>query len=84
MPARLASGPARGLVPGKLLLSLDDVAFALSCGRTVVYELVQRGRLIAVGSGRARKVTASSVRQYVDGLVSAERRERVLPEARQQ
>jgi excisionase family DNA binding protein len=84
MPARVAPPNSRGLVPGKVLLTLDDAAFALSCGRTVVYELVQRGRLIAVGSGRGRKVTATSVRQYVDGLVSAVRRERVMPEVRQQ
>jgi len=79
--ARKDLGP-KGLTPGKALLSLEDAAYALSCGRTVVYELVQRGVLLAVGKGRSRRVTAASVRSYVDGLVQAERRERGIPEVR--
>lgn len=78
---RGAGPPAdRGLVPGRLWLSLDDAAFALSCGRTTLYLLVQQGKLLAVGSGRGRKITAESLRRYHEEAVAAVRRERAFPE----
>ncbi len=62
----------RGLAPGKALLTMGDAAYALACGRTRVYELVQRGEIVAVGKGKSRRVTAASVREYVAGLVAKE------------
>ena len=77
-----ASIAERGLLPGRLRLSLDDAAFALSCGRTTLYLLVQQGKLIAVGKGRGRKITAESLRCYHEKEVAAVRRERAIPEPR--
>lgn len=74
----------RGLLPGRLWLSLDDAAFALSCGRTTLYLLVQQGKLIAVGKGRGRKITAESIRRYHEEAVAAVRRERAIPEPRRE
>lgn len=70
------SGVGHGLLPGRLLISFRDACVALGCGRTRVWELVERGELVAVGKGRARRITAASVRDYVARETEAALRER--------
>lgn len=79
MTFRRAAPPAeRGLLPGKRWLTYDDVEFALGFGRTRVYELIQRGELLAVGTGKATRITAESVRKYAEALEVAAMKERGL------
>lgn len=59
-----------------LLLTYRGAAEALACGRTRVYELVERGGLLAVGKGKARRVTTESVSEFVRRLEEEERRAR--------
>lgn len=66
------------LFDGRRWLRLSEVAVALVCGRTRVYELVQRGHLLAVGEGRSRRVTAESLIRYAEGVEAEARRERGL------
>ena len=67
-----------GVLPGRLLLPYGDAAFALGCGRTRIYELVERGDLLAVGKGKGRRISAESVREFVRRLEAEERRARGL------
>ena len=77
MPARVsASAVSRGLLPGRRWLTYDDAAFALGYGRTRIYELVQRGDLLAVGEGKARRITSESIRVYAQRVEDAARKER--------
>ena len=68
----------RGLAPGKALLTFEDAAYALSCGRTKVWEMTQRGELTAVGKGKGRRVNAASVREHVARMLKVEVKERGL------
>lgn len=72
----------KGLAPGKALLTFQDAAYALSCGRTKVWEMTQRGELVAVGKGKGRRVTAASVREHVARLLKVEVKERGLEGSR--
>ncbi len=70
----------RGCLPGSLLLRYEDVELALGYERTFVRELIERGRLIRVGKGKATRITAFSVRAYAADLEAAARKERGLGE----
>lgn len=59
-----------------LLLTYRSAAEALACGRTKVYELVERGELLAVGKGKGRRIVADSIRDFVRRLEEEERRAR--------
>jgi excisionase family DNA binding protein len=48
-----------------LLLTVDEVAKMLRIGRTVAYQLMQKGEIHSVKIGRNRRVVASSIRDYV-------------------
>ncbi len=48
-----------------LLLTVDEVAKMLRIGRTVAYQLMQKGEIHSVKIGRNRRVVASSIREYV-------------------
>ena len=63
-----------------LLLTYRGAAQVLACGRTKVYELVERGELLAVGKGKGRRISAESVRDFVRRLEAEERRARGLNE----
>jgi excisionase family DNA binding protein len=54
----------------RLLLTLEEAAQCLAVGRTTIYELVGRGELQTVTIGRCRRVPVSSLRSFVDQLVS--------------
>lgn len=49
-----------------LVYSFRDVARMLSCSTTSVGRLVAKGKLRAVGNGRAKRVLADSVTAYVN------------------
>jgi excisionase family DNA binding protein len=49
----------------KLLLTIPQVAAALSLGRSTVYELVQRGELPVVHIGRAVRVRFTDLEKWV-------------------
>ena len=52
--------------PGaKLLLTVSDAAWALSLGRTQVYELLGDGRLPSVRIGRSRRIRVSDLETFV-------------------
>lgn len=76
-----AAREPRGCLPGSLLLRYEDVELALGYERTFVRELIERGRLIRVGKGKATRITAFSVRAYAAELEAAARKERGLEEA---
>jgi excisionase family DNA binding protein len=59
-----------------LLLTYGGAAQVLACGRTKVYELVERGDLLAVGRGKGRRIVAESIRDFVRRLEEEERRAR--------
>jgi excisionase family DNA binding protein len=54
----------------KLLLSVEEAAALLSLGRTLVYGLMTRGEIQAVKVGRARRVVAASLHEYIGRLTS--------------
>lgn len=66
----------RGVVPGRLRLTLENAAFALDTCKSEIWELVERGELIGVGKGRGRRIDAASVRAYHQRAVQAELKER--------
>lgn len=59
---------------GPLLYRIPEAAAALAMSRTVVYELIQRGELQVVHIGASARVTAASLRAFVERCAAAERR----------
>ena len=51
----------------RLLLTVNEVASLLGCGRTYVYGMIQRGELPVVKLGRLTKVPRCAVEEYVAG-----------------
>lgn len=47
------------------LYSIPDAMRMLRLSRTVIYELVRSGRLRSVKQGRARRITAAAIRDYI-------------------
>lgn len=56
-----ATGPA---APDRLL-SIDEAAAALSLGRSRIYLDIAAGRLRSIKCGRARRVPASAIDEYI-------------------
>ncbi|REE96631.1 helix-turn-helix domain-containing protein [Thermomonospora umbrina] len=56
---------ASGESPDKALYRIPDVVEILSLSRTVVYQLVNDGRLRSVKQGRTRLIPASAIAEYV-------------------
>jgi len=52
------------------LYEVRDVVRMLRLSRTVVYELIRSGRLRSVQQGRARRVPATAIRDYIALLES--------------
>lgn len=50
------------------LYRVPDAARVLSLSRTVVYDLIRTGRLRTVKEGRARRIPASAIAEYVELL----------------
>lgn len=49
----------------KLLVSVDEAAILLSLGRSLVYELVQRGDIITLKIGRSRRVPVKALHTFI-------------------
>jgi excisionase family DNA binding protein len=52
----------------RLLLTVEESAQALRLSRTHVYDLLARGELASVKIGRARRIPAQALDEYVDRL----------------
>ncbi|MFG2028154.1 helix-turn-helix domain-containing protein [Streptomyces sp. NPDC048825] len=61
----MATAVEHGLVGEPVLYRVEDAMKALSLSRTVIYEQIRAGRLRAVRQGRARRIPASAIREYV-------------------
>jgi excisionase family DNA binding protein len=57
----------------KELLRVDEAAAVLSLGRSKTYQLMDAGELQTVKIGRAVRITAASVREYVSRQVNAQK-----------
>ena len=53
---------------GKVLLTVDEAAQRLGIGRSHAYVYVLRGELPSVKLGRARRVPAEGLQEFVDKL----------------
>jgi excisionase family DNA binding protein len=49
----------------KLLLSMDEAAYALSCGKSKVYALIEAGEIVSFKVGGLRRVPVASLESYV-------------------
>jgi excisionase family DNA binding protein len=54
----------------KQLYRVPEAMRLLSLSRTVIYELIRSGRLRSVTEGRARRIPASAISEYVALLES--------------
>lgn len=55
--------------PLRLLLTPEEAGDRLALSRTTIYELIRTGELRSVKIGRARRIPAASLDQYVNGLL---------------
>jgi excisionase family DNA binding protein len=53
------------LVQHKRLYRVPEAMVLLSMSRSVIYELIRSGRLRAVAEGRARRIPAEAIADYV-------------------
>jgi excisionase family DNA binding protein len=53
----------------KLLLTPEEVAEVLNLSRATIYDLIRLRAITSVKIGRARRIPASSVEEYVARLV---------------
>jgi excisionase family DNA binding protein len=49
------------------LLSVNDVCLALQCGRTFVYELLQKGELRPIKLGRLTRISRKELDAFLEG-----------------
>ncbi|WP_431911254.1 helix-turn-helix domain-containing protein [Amycolatopsis thermoflava] len=56
--------------PGRVLLTVEDAARALSVGRTTMYALIKAGHIATVRIGHLRRVPAAALTAYVDQLTA--------------
>jgi excisionase family DNA binding protein len=61
-----ATGPAATTaVPERHLYRIPEAMTLLALSRSVIYEQIRAGRLRTVSQGRARRIPASAIREYV-------------------
>ena len=60
--------------PEKMLLTVEEAAKILSIGRTLLYDLVMRGKVASVKIGNARRIPLSALQAYVDNLTEQQAR----------
>lgn len=61
-------------LPAPALYRIPDAMLTLRMSRTVIYDLIRAGRLRTVKEGRARRIPASAIAEYV-ALLEREARE---------
>lgn len=63
-----------GVSPKKMLLTVEDVAYQLSLGRTYVYGLVMTGQLLSIKIGGRRRIPFFALEVFVtDQIEHAQR-----------
>jgi hypothetical protein len=69
--------PMPSLVPGsQLLFRVSEAREMLSLGRNEMYKELRIGRIRSVGQGRARRIPASALVDYIDLLEREEAKKR--------
>ena len=59
------ASPPNAPAPPAALLSVRDVCAALQCGRTFVYDLLQKGELRAIKLGRLTRISRSVLEEFI-------------------
>jgi excisionase family DNA binding protein len=62
--------PGGTLAMEKLLLTPEEAAEALNISRSMLYDLIRLRTIKSVKIGKARRIPAEAMRQYVDALMS--------------
>lgn len=57
-------------VPSRRLYRVREAMDLLSMSRSVIYEQIRAGRLRSVSQGRARRIPATAIADYVDLLIA--------------
>ena len=68
--ARRDGRPEGTLAMEKLLLTPEEAAEALNISRSMLYDLIRLRAIKSVKIGKARRIPAEAMRQYVDALMS--------------
>jgi excisionase family DNA binding protein len=61
----VASAPDLDRLDDLQLYEVPDVMRMLRLSKTVIYELIRSGRLRSVKQGRARRIPAAAIRDYI-------------------
>jgi excisionase family DNA binding protein len=61
---------------GPLLLTMEQAAKRLGCGRSTLYELVKESEIVQLHLGRSARIPASALQDFVVRRVELEVRER--------
>jgi excisionase family DNA binding protein len=61
----VASAPDLEQLDDLQLYEVRDAMRMLRLGKTVIYELIRSGRLRSVKQGRARRISAAAIRDYI-------------------
>ena len=61
----VASAPDSERLDDLQLYEVSDAMRMLRLSKTVIYELIRSGRLGSVKQGRARRIPASAIRDYI-------------------
>ena len=56
----------------ELLLSVEEAARRISCGRSHLYELLRRGEIQSVRLGRSRRIPLEALVRFVADRIEAE------------
>ena len=80
--ARTTAGPPRGhdMDSQQLLVTMEEGAQMLGCGRTAIYELVRRGEIESIKLGRSRRIPMNALEAFVQRL-RQEQADDTLPDA---
>ena len=76
-PSEGRPGTMPAIVPGsQLLFRVPEARAMLSLGRNEMYKELRSGRIRSLGQGRARRVPASALLEYIDLLEREEAKKR--------
>jgi len=64
----------------QLLVTMEEGAQMLGCGRTAIYELVRRGEIESIKLGRSRRIPMNALEAFVQRL-RQEQADGTLPDA---
>lgn len=58
----------------QILVTIKVAGARLSLGKDRMYKLINRGEILAVNSGRSRRIVVESLQAYVDRLCAEQQR----------